>query len=293
MRTALVIIAVVFLAGLPAGASGGLRVAASFYPLAHFAEQVGGRHVAVENIMPPGAEPHEYEPSPRDIKKIWESDVFMYHGGGLDPWAEKVGTQVGAEGLLTVRMTDHFNLLPAGEGKDRRDPHIWLDPLLAWKEAEAIRDVFVKADPDHEEAYTENCTAYTDALYVLHRNYEIGLASCKRREIVVTHDAFGYLARRYGLTAYAVSGLSPEEEPSARKLALLTRLAREKEIRYIFFEVLASPSLAETIAREVGAETLVLNPLGGLTREETEAGETYISIMEANLKNLRLALECE
>jgi zinc transport system substrate-binding protein len=109
----------------------------------------------------------------------------------------------------------------------------------------------------------------------------------------VTHDAFGYLARRYGLTAYAVSGLSPEEEPSARKLAGLARLAREKEIRYIFFEVLASPRLAETIAREVGAGTLVLNPLGGLTKEEMEAGKTYISVMEENLRNLRLALECE
>jgi zinc transport system substrate-binding protein len=292
MRAAVVMFTVVFL-GLPADASARLRVAASFYPLAHFAEQVGGGHVAVENIMPPGAEPHEYEPSPRDIKKVWESQVFIYHGGGLDPWAEKVGEQVGAEGVLTLRMTDHFNLLPAGEGKDRRDPHIWLDPLLAWKEAEAIRDVLIEADPGHEEAYTRNCTAYTDALYVLHRNYEIGLASCKRREIIVTHDAFGYLASRYGLTVYAVSGLSPEEEPSARRLAELTRLARKKEIGYVFFEVLASPRLAETVAREVGAMSLVLNPLGGLTREETEAGETYISIMEANLRNLRLALECE
>jgi zinc transport system substrate-binding protein len=292
MRRAWFIIVVVFLS-LPAEASAKLRVAASFYPLAHFAEQVGGGHVAVENIMPPGAEPHEYEPTPRDIKEIWQSNVFLYHGGGLEPWAEKVGVQVSAEGVLTLRMTDHFNLVPAGEGSDRLDPHIWLDPLLAWKEAEAIRDVFIRADHAREEAYTKNCTAFTDALYVLHRNYEIGLASCKRREFVVTHDAFGYLARRYGLTAYAVSGLSPEEEPSARKLAGLARLAREKEIRYIFFEVLASPRLAETIAREVGAGTLVLNPLGGLTKEEMEAGKTYISVMEENLRNLRLALECE
>lgn len=265
-------------------------MAASFYPLAHFAEQVGVEHVRVEHIMPAGAEPHEYEPSPRDIRRVWEARVFVFHGAGLDPWAEKLHRELAEKGTLTVHMTEHFDLLPA-RGTNH-DPHIWLDPLMAVKMVEVIRDALIQADPRHGDAYRRNGDDYAAGLSELHRKFEEGLRSCRLRDIIVTHDAFRYLARRYGLKSRSLAGVSPEEEPSPRKMADIVRFARQKGIRYIFYETLAGPRLAETIAREVDGETLPLNPVGGLSKEELRAGKTYISLMEENLRNLRLAMSC-
>jgi zinc transport system substrate-binding protein len=267
-----------------------LRVAASFYPLAHFAEQVGGDCVDVVNISPPGAEPHEFVPPPRDFKKIWTSDIFVYQGGGLDPWAERIKGDLEQSGTLVVRMAAHFDL--AGL-RGKYDPHIWLDPLLAQKEVQVIRDVFIKADPENKRVYMKNAGEYAERLDALDRKYSESLRSCSTRDIIVSHDAFSYLAKRYGLNVHSISGISPEEEPSPRRIAELAGIAVERNIRYIFYEALSSPRMAETIAREVGGGILVLNPLGGLTKDDARAGRTYISMMEENLTNLRLALNCK
>ena len=267
-----------------------LKVAASFYPLAHFAEQVGGDCADVVNISPPGSEPHEFVPPPRDFKKIWTSDIFVYQGGGLDPWAERIQGDIEQNGTLVVRMAEHFDL--AGR-RGKYDPHIWLDPLLAQKEVQVIRDAFIKADQENKRIYMKNAGEYIVTLDALDRKYNEGLGSCITRDIIVSHDAFSYLARRYGLNVHSISGISPEEEPSPRRIAELAGIAVKENIRYIFYEALSSPRMAETIAREVGGETLVLNPLGGITREDARAGKTYISLMEENLTNLRLALNCK
>jgi zinc transport system substrate-binding protein len=283
-----------------------LKVVASFYPLAHFAAQVGAEHVEVINIMPPGAEPHEFEPTPRDIKKIYDSMIFLFHGAGIDSWAERIHIDVKKKGILTLDMTEHFDFARIEKKRGHEaefgyehyhhgenDPHIWLDPFLARKEVEIIRDVFIKADPLHEETYRENSDVYIKKLNVLNEKYKSGLKSCAKRDIIVTHDAFNYLTRRYNLKAHPITGISPEEEPSPRKMVELSKLVLKKNIKYIFFERLVSPKLAETIAHEVGAKTLILNPLGGLTKEDIREGKTYISVMEENLHNLHLALECE
>jgi zinc transport system substrate-binding protein len=267
-----------------------LRVAASFYPLAHFAEQVGGDYVDVVNISPPGAEPHEFVPPPRDFKTIWTSDILIYQGGGLDPWAEKIQSDLEQSGMIVVRMAEHFDLVGR---RGKYDPHVWLDPLLAQKEVQVIRDAFIKADPENKRMYMKNAGEYIVKLDVLDRKYSEGLRSCSTRDIIVSHDAFSYLAGRYGLIVHSISGISPEELPSPRRIAKLAGIAVKKNIRYIFYEALSSPRMAETVAREVGGETLVLNPLGGLTKDDIRAGKTYISLMEENLRNLRLALDCE
>jgi zinc transport system substrate-binding protein len=123
-------------------------------------------------------------------------------------------------------------------------------------------------------------------------HYERGLAQCARREIVVSHASFAYAARRYRLTQVPVMGLSPDSEPSPAQMAQIVRFARRHEVKFIFFETLVSPKLAETLAREVGARTLVLNPIEGLTREDQAAGKGYVELMEDNLADLRTALEC-
>jgi zinc transport system substrate-binding protein len=262
-----------------------LKVSASFYHLAHFAEQVGGEYVEVSSIVPTGIEPHEYEPTPRDIREIWNSDVFIFHGAGLDPWADGIRDIMSKRGIRTLKMTEHFDLI-------RGDPHIWLDPILAIKEVRIIRDIFILADPEHSDNYRRNSNAYSYKLTKLHEMFSNRIKSCDRREIIVSHDAFRYLARRYGLITYAISGISPEYEPSPRSIIELSRIVKRKNIGFIFFETLASPRLAEAIARETGAGTLVLNPLEGLTRDDIRKGKTYISIMEENLRNLLIALSC-
>jgi zinc transport system substrate-binding protein len=274
-----------------------LKVVATIYPLAHFAEQVGGRYVEVTNIMPHGVEPHEYEPTPGDIRESYESRIFLMNGAGLDMWAKRMLGELRKEGVIIIEIAQQLDSLietgsdvPLDRGKN--DPHFWLDPLLAIKEVQILRDAFIRTDPGHADAYRENSEKYTKELSQLHVRYREGLATCKLRDIIVTHDAFNYLARRYDLHPHSISGLSPEEEPSPRKMVELTKIAREKKIQFIFFESLVSPRMARTIAREVGAEVLVLHPLGGLTSEESMEGKTYISIMEENLRNLRRALSC-
>lgn len=273
-------------------ASDKLKVAASFYPLAHFAEQVGGDKVEVIKIIPGNADPHEYETTAKDMVKIQTSRVFIFNGAGLEPWAERILGDLKKKGVLILQMAEHFALL--GDKRNAKyDPHFWLDPLFAIKEVELIRDIFIKADPANGDYYRSNCKLYTGKLLLLNERYDKGLKSCKNRDIVVSHNAFGYLAGRYGFEVHSITGLSSEEEPSPRKMAEIIRIARAKNIKYVFTELLVSPKIAETIANEIGAKILIFSHVSGLTDNDIMAGKTYISVMDENLKNLRLALSCE
>lgn len=281
-----------------------IKIAGSFYLLAHLAEQVGGDKVQVSTITPSGSEPHDFEPTPQDIVTIQSSALFIINGSGLDPWAEKVATDLPAKGIEVLKMSENIELLNTEEPEDHQeeeeanheestDPHFWLDPVLAQKQIELIAAKLSQIDSHNTEHYKQRAASYSAKLQELDTNYKNSLANCTKREIITSHAAFGYLAKRYNITVHSISGLSPEIEPSAKELVELTQLAKEKDIRYIFFETLVSPKLAETLAREVGAQTLVFNPIEGLTAEELKAGSTYLSIMEENLENLKLALDCQ
>ncbi|MBI5676346.1 MAG: zinc ABC transporter substrate-binding protein [Nitrospirae bacterium] len=295
MKNLIIIISALFLSISSyriSDASDKLKVAASFYPLAHFAEQVGGEKVDITKIIPGNAEPHEYEPTAKDMVKIQTSRVFIFNGAGLEPWAERILGDLKKKGVLILQMAEHVALLGDKRGTTY-DPHIWLDPLFAIKEVELIRDMFISADPANGNYYRSNCAIYTGKLLLLNERYDKGLKSCKNRDIVVSHNAFGYLAGRYGFDVHAITGLSPEEEPSPRRMAEIIRTVRAKNIKYIFTEFLDSPKIAETIANEVGVEILIYSHVSGLTDNDIMAGKTYISAMDENLKNLRLALSCE
>jgi zinc transport system substrate-binding protein len=284
-------------------------VAVSFYPLAEFAKQVGGENVEVDNIVPPGADAHDFEPSLRDIARVHSARVFIFNGAGFDPWAERIGPELKAAGVFVINMAEHFELLKAVDGHKKEpdkkepdrnkreekeyDPHIWLDPALAKRMVEIIRDALKEVDPANAQTYENNAGNYLALLSELDEKYRIGLAECAIRDAVTSHAAFGYLAKRYNLNMINIAGLSPKEEPSPRRMAEIAELARAKNIQYIFFETLVLPKLAETIAREIGVQTVVFNPIEGLTEEELAAGENYISIMEKNLANLRTALRCQ
>jgi zinc transport system substrate-binding protein len=290
---------------------GKVHITATFYPLADFARQVGGDKVTVTNITPTGTEPHDFDPSPRDIIKIRESQVFVYSGSGFEPWADKVVPDL--EDPIVVSASKGIELLPATEEHEHEgeeehedeeeheeehhhdsvnDPHFYLDPVLDQKAVQNIADGLSKADPANKDYYQKNADAYIAELKDLNEEYEAGLETCGSRDIVTSHAAFAYLAKRYDLNQVAISGIA-EEEPSAARLAEVAKFVNKHHVKYIFFEELVSPRLSETIARETGAKTMVLNPIEGLTSDQKESGEDFISLMKNNLANLRKALACE
>ena len=262
--------------------NGRTQVVASFYPLAWAAERVGGTDVDVRNLTPPGAEPHDLEPSARDIEAIRSADVVLYLGHGFQPGIEQAVD--GADGTKVDALTGQELRQGQGEGDEGgADPHVWLDPVRFAAIAERIGTALGKPEP---------AAALADELRSLDSEYRHGLANCKRHEIVTSHAAFGYLAARYGLRQIPITGLSPEAEPSARDLEDVVRQVEEHGARTVFFETLVSPRLAETVAREAGARTAVLNPLEGLTQSQAAAAEDYLSVMRDNLAALRGALGC-
>lgn len=266
------------------------QVVATIYPLADFATQVGGDLVDVVTIVPAGAEPHDYEPTPQDVVKMYQADVVLINGNGFDAWAEKLIPALRAEDVRVVLMSEEIEPLPL-EDEAGFDPHAWLDPVFAMRVSEAIARA-ISSDVSDVGALGAQKSAYIARLRTLDDAYRTGLAQCEQRDIVTSHDAFRYPAKRYNLTNYAIAGLSPEEDPSARDIAEVSRLVKEKGVTTIFFETLVSPKLAETIASEAGVGTAILNPIEGLTEEEVAAGKDYVKIMEENLKALRTALTC-
>jgi zinc transport system substrate-binding protein len=269
---------------------GQLHILVSLYPLYDFARHIAGDRARVTLLVPPGIEPHDWEPAPADIVRVQSARVFVYNGAGLEPWAEKLLGEVRRGDMRIVKATAGLDLLTT-EGQP--DPHVWLDPLLARAEVEAIRTALVAVDPVHAPIYDGNAAAFSSQLLALHERFAAGLERCERREIVVSHAAFAYLARRYRLTQLPIiESLTPDAEPSPAALAALTRQARRARVTHIFFETLVTSKLAETLAREVGATALVLNPVEGLTKEQDAQGMTYVQLMDANLTNLRTALGC-
>ncbi len=260
------------------GGSGGEQIVAAFYPLAYAAEQVAGGKVDVRNLTPAGAEPHDLELTPGDVRDVDRAKLVLYLGDGFMP---------GLETALKERSGPSVDLLPAaragvGEGL-AGDPHVWLDPVRYAAMVHAIGRVL------GDEAAANSLERRLDRLDA---EYRRGLGDCARRQLVTSHAAFGYLAERYRLEQVPLEGLTPEAEPSARAIARLVDLVRESGATTVFFETLVSPKLAETVAREADVRTAVLDPLEGLTDGEAVAGASYFTVMRANLAALQKALGC-
>ncbi len=265
-----------------------VNVVTSFYPLYEFSKRIGGDKAEVSILLPAGAEPHDWEPGPQDIIKIESAEIFVYNGAGLEPYVDKIITKTESRKLVVVDSSEGIELIKEG---NMPDPHIWLDPVLAKQQAEAIEKAFIKADPKNSDYYRANALALEQDLDALDANISKELAPAKKKVFITSHTAFGYFAKRYGLTQIAIAGLSPDIEPSPAKIAEIVRIAKENEVKYIFFETLVSPRLSEVIAKEAGAQTLVLNPIEGLSRTDMEQGKNYFTLMRENLENLKIALD--
>jgi zinc transport system substrate-binding protein len=260
------------------GGGGSKQVVAAFYPVAFAAERVAGENATVTNLTPPGVEPHDVELSARDVERIGDADLVLYLGAGFQPPLERAVESTGAE---AVDALDGLTLRPGTESE--LDPHVWLDPVRFAAVVERIAAALERPERGRQlEAELERLDA----------EYAEGLRTCERRELVTSHAAFGYLADRYDLEQVAITGLSPEAEPTPGELQDVVEQVRERGATTVFFETLVSPRLAQTVAREVGAQTAVLNPLEGLTLAELDRGEDYFSIMRDNLAALEQALGC-
>jgi len=283
-----------------------LTVYTTIYPLEDFTRKIGGPHVDVTNVVPPGTEPHDFELSARDMVKLSRADLFVYNGAGMESWADKVVKQLDPERTLVVETTKGLPLLEMGEtghqheGKEETghshagiDPHVWLDPSLAKRQAQAIRDALVKIDPKHQADYRKNYDKLAQDMDNLDREYQEMVKKAPKKEFAVSHDAFGYLAHRYGLEPIAISGLSPSDEPSPQELKEIVHEVKEHEVEVIMFETLVSGKTAEVVRQELKAEALVLNPLEGLTEAELKKGMDYFSVMRKNKENLAKALGVE
>jgi zinc transport system substrate-binding protein len=231
--------------------------------------------VDVENLTPPGAEPHDLEVSPQDVAEIRAADLVLLLGRGFQPQLEDAAGD--AENVVHLLETPGLDVHTNG------DPHVWLDPVRYALIVERIGQVLGKHAAVDE---------LKERLMDLDAEFRVGLAHCKRHEIVTSHEAFAYLAERYGLEQAAITGLSPEAEPEPGKLQAVVDLVRAHGVTTIYFETLVSPRIAETVARETGAQTAVLNPIEGLTEEQAANGEDYFSFMRENLAALRTGLGC-
>jgi zinc transport system substrate-binding protein len=273
---------------------GTTSVVASFYPLAEAAERVGGDLVTVENLTPPGVEPHDLELAPDDIESIATADVILYLGGGFQPAVEDAIAE--AEDAVVVDALDAVDTdaAPPGEADEGLtvDPHVWLDPARFEQVVRSVADALSEADAANEPTFASNADAFVAEIAELDEEFRTGLSDCERTTIVTSHEAFGYLADAYGLTEVAITGLSPEAEPDAKRLAELRDLVVREGVTTIFAEELVSPDVAETLANEAGVTVDVLDPIESLTDAQVEAGQDYVSVMRENLDRLRSALDC-
>ncbi len=204
--------------------------------------------------------------------------------GKLEAWGDRIKPELEKNNTAVVTVSDGLI--------NRNDPHIWLAPPLAKQIVSRILDGFMSADPKNSNYYRANATLLEAKLSGLDNEYQDGLANCAHRDFITAHNSFGYIAQTYSLNQIAISGFSPDEEPSVKQLASVAALAKTKKITYIFFEKLVSPKFSETVAAETGAKTMVLDPIEGVTEEDAQKGKNYFTIMKDNLTNLRTALEC-
>ncbi|MZQ86707.1 zinc ABC transporter solute-binding protein [Paenibacillus sp. 5J-6] len=285
-------------------ATGKLNVVTTFYPMYEFTKQVAGEHADVIALIPSGTEPHDWEPSAKDMKKVSNADVFVFNGI-VEGWAEQALASADNQKRVVVEASQGIDLMEGlpEEEEDHKDedhkeaadgkildPHVWLSPVLAQKEVESIAAGLTQADPAHTADYRKNADAYIAKLKALDESFRTGLSTAKQKDFVTQHAAFGYLAKEYGLTQVPIAGLSPEEEPSPAKMAEIIDFAKQNQVKTIFFETLVDPKVAQTISKEINAKTDVLNPVEGLTDEDMKQNLDYIAIMTKNLEALKKAL---
>lgn len=281
--------------GVPgtAPADGRLRVVASFYPLQFLVQRIGGDRVEVTGLTKAGAEPHDLELSPRDVASLVDAGLVVYLRGFQPAVDTAVDAEAPGKAFDAARAADLDLTLTPGQsetGTRAVDPHFWLDPVRLQGVASALATRMSAVAPASAPAFRANLAALLTDLRRLDADLRAGLSGCASTDLVTGHAAFGYLARRYGLTQVGIAGLTPDAEPDTGRLAAVTALVRARHVRTVYAETLVSPAVANTLARETGARIAVLDPLEGLN--DRSAGADYLAVMRANLATLRAGQPC-
>ncbi len=275
-----------------------IRVITTIFPLYDMARNIGSDRAEVSLLLPPGVEPHSFEPKPGDVVKVNEADVFVYTGRFMEPWAEGIIKGASNKNLIVVDASRGTKMIYTTLAfKDRQtvlpDPHIWLDFDNAKIMLGNILEAFDIKDSAGKSFYDQKAADYINKLTELDSAYRTTLATCKSKEILYAgHYAFGYLASRYGLKYIAAQGVSPDAEPTARDLAKLVDQIRKDNIKYIFYEELASPKIAETVSGETHAKMLLLNAAHNLARDQFEKDVSFFDILRTDLDSLKAGLDC-
>jgi len=276
-----------------------LKVITTLFPIYDMAQNIGADKAEVSLLLPPGMEAHSFEPKSGDIVKINKADVFVYTGKFMEPWADDIIKGTVNKNLIVVDASRGTKMIPgvvqdADEPTGSLDPHIWLDFDNAKIMVRNIVRAFQLKDGADKEFYEKKANGYIDKLTKLDSLYKMTLTTCKHREIVYGgHYAFGYLAKRYGLKYLAAQGVAPDAEPTASDLVKLVEQIKRDKIKYVFYEELTSPKIAEAIAGETKAKMLLLNAAHNLSKDQLDQGLSFFDILKRDLENLRVGLECK
>ncbi len=282
-----------------------LRVVTTLFPLYDFAANIGREKAEISLLLPPGVEPHTFEPRPADMTRIQGSDLLIFTGRFMEPWVDNLLKGIDAGSLHIVDTSKDIKLMRGTHGHDKSshnreeesgspDPHIWLDFANAMKMVDTIAASYVARDPQNKDFYRKNAEEYKKKLEALDKKYKDTLLRCRNKIIIhAGHFAFGYLANRYDLQyVSAYKGFSPDAEPTPKRLVELTHNVKQYGVRYIYYEELITPKIAEAISRETGCGFLMLHGAHNVTREEMAGGVTFLQLMEKNLENLKVGLQC-
>lgn len=281
-----------------------IQAVATFYPVYEITKEILGDKGQVDLLIKAGTEVHGFEPSTKDLTSIQDADVFVYADDNMETWVSDLTKSIDTKKVNVIEATGKMLLLAGGDDHDHDhshedghshayDPHVWVSPERAMTLVENIANSLSEQFPEKAETFEKNAATYTDKLKEVDQKYRDVLSAAKQKSFVTQHTAFAYLALDYGLNQVSITGVSADKEPTAQRMAELTKYIKDQGIQYIYFEENASASISETLAKEAGVKTAVLNPLESLTKEKTDAGETYLSTLEANLEALKLTTDIE
>lgn len=263
----------------------GLKVVTSFYTMYDFASKIAGDKAEVTNIMPAGTEAHHWEPSTKDMQILESADIIVYNGAGMESWVDKVKDSLSSQNITFLETTSNLPL------SDKSDPHVWLDPNMAKAQMESIYKAMSDLDPANKDYYEQNFKKYSLEFDKLHEAYIQESSNFTKHEIIVAHEAYGYLCSAYGITQLGIDGLSSDNEPSPVRMAKIVEFGKENDVSYIFYDEMESKKTAETIAEELGIKTDILTAIEGLSEENEKNGDDYFTLMYSNLDKLKEALK--
>jgi zinc transport system substrate-binding protein len=289
-----------------------INVTTSIYPIYSIAKEIGGDKIKLNNIIPFGVEAHGFEPTPADMAKLSKSDIFITSGDSMEPWKDKIVKSLKIEQKV-FDMSEHVKLKAIQEEDEHHedeknekrhshehahdhsgiDPHYWVSLNNYILMTETITKLFVEKDSTNKDFYIQNSNDYLTKVKALKEKYDLSMATCTNKKILVNHDAFGYFADDYGVKQYSISGMSPEDKPSAKQISELIDLVKNEKINTVFFEEFASPKVAQTIAKATNVKIDALRPAENISKEENKKGYGYLQIMENNLEKLKFAMDCK